>query len=36
MAQPEDKSALFAFLASDEARNIHGAIVSADAGMTAG
>jgi meso-butanediol dehydrogenase/(S,S)-butanediol dehydrogenase/diacetyl reductase len=36
MAKPADMSALFAFLASDEASNIHGAIVSADAGMTAG
>jgi NAD(P)-dependent dehydrogenase (short-subunit alcohol dehydrogenase family) len=36
MAKPADMSALFAFLASDEASNIHGAIVSNDAGMTAG
>lgn len=35
-AQPEDIANLFAFLASDEARNIHGTIVSSDAGMTAG
>jgi meso-butanediol dehydrogenase/(S,S)-butanediol dehydrogenase/diacetyl reductase len=36
LAQPDDIANLFAFLASDEARNIHGAIVSSDGGMTAG
>ena len=36
MAQPDDIANLFAFLASDEARNIHGAIVSSDGGLTAG
>ena len=36
LAKPEDISALFAFLASDEARNIHGTVVSSDGGMTAG
>jgi meso-butanediol dehydrogenase / (S,S)-butanediol dehydrogenase / diacetyl reductase len=36
MAKPEDISGLFAFLASDEARNIHGTVVSSDGGMTAG
>lgn len=36
MAKAADISALFAFLASDEAGNIHGTIVSSDAGMTAG
>jgi meso-butanediol dehydrogenase / (S,S)-butanediol dehydrogenase / diacetyl reductase len=36
MAKPADMSALFAFLASDEAGNIHGAIVSSDSGLTAG
>jgi meso-butanediol dehydrogenase / (S,S)-butanediol dehydrogenase / diacetyl reductase len=36
MAKPEDISALFAFLASDEAGNIHGTVVSSDGGMTAG
>jgi len=36
MAKPEDIANLFAFLASDEARNIHGAIVSSDGGLTAG
>ncbi len=36
LAQPEDMAGLFAFLASDEARNIHGTVVSSDGGMTAG
>jgi NAD(P)-dependent dehydrogenase (short-subunit alcohol dehydrogenase family) len=36
MAAPDDISALFAFLASDEARTIHGTVVSSDHGMTAG
>ena len=36
LAKPEDMSNLFAFLASDEARNIHGTVVSSDGGMTAG
>jgi meso-butanediol dehydrogenase/(S,S)-butanediol dehydrogenase/diacetyl reductase len=36
MATPEDISSLFAFLASDEAKNIHGTVVSTDGGMTAG
>jgi meso-butanediol dehydrogenase/(S,S)-butanediol dehydrogenase/diacetyl reductase len=36
MAQADDIAALFAFLASAEARNIHGAIVSSDGGLTAG
>jgi meso-butanediol dehydrogenase / (S,S)-butanediol dehydrogenase / diacetyl reductase len=35
-ARPEDIAALFCFLASDEAKNIHGAIVSSDNGITAG
>jgi meso-butanediol dehydrogenase / (S,S)-butanediol dehydrogenase / diacetyl reductase len=35
-AKPEVIASLFAFLASDEASNIHGAIVSNDHGMTAG
>ncbi len=34
--QPDDIAALFAFLASDEAGNIHGAILSSDQGVTAG
>ena len=33
--KPEHIAALFAFLASDEAANIHGAIINADSGMTA-
>lgn len=36
LAQPDDIASLFGFLASDEARNIHGAVVSSDGGMTAG
>lgn len=35
-APPEEIAGLFAFLASDEARNIHGAVVSSDGGITAG
>lgn len=35
-AQPDEIAQLFAFLASDAARNIHGTIVSSDGGMTAG
>jgi NAD(P)-dependent dehydrogenase (short-subunit alcohol dehydrogenase family) len=35
-ASPEEIANLFAFLASPDARNIHGAIVSSDFGMTAG
>lgn len=36
LAQPEDIANVFAFLCSDEARNIHGTVVSSDGGMTAG
>jgi meso-butanediol dehydrogenase/(S,S)-butanediol dehydrogenase/diacetyl reductase len=36
LAQPDDIASLFAFLASSEARNIHGTVVSSDGGMTAG
>lgn len=36
MASPDDMANLFAFLVSDEARNIHGTVVSSDGGMTAG
>jgi meso-butanediol dehydrogenase / (S,S)-butanediol dehydrogenase / diacetyl reductase len=36
MAKADDIANLFAFLASDEARNIHGAVVSSDGGLTAG
>jgi NAD(P)-dependent dehydrogenase (short-subunit alcohol dehydrogenase family) len=35
-AQPADIAALFSFLASDEAENIHGSILSSDRGITAG
>jgi len=35
-ATAEDLAALFCFAASDEARNIHGAILSSDHGITAG
>ena len=35
-APPEEIANLFVFLASDLARNVHGAIVSSDAGLTAG
>jgi len=34
-APPEQIAALFAFVASDEAGNIHGSILSADSGLTA-
>jgi meso-butanediol dehydrogenase / (S,S)-butanediol dehydrogenase / diacetyl reductase len=36
LATPDDIASLFAFLASQEARNIHGTVVSSDGGMTAG
>ena len=36
LATPDDIASLFAFLASTEARNIHGTVVSSDGGMTAG
>lgn len=36
MGRPEDIAALFAFVASDEGRNLHGAVLSCDRGMTAG
>ena len=36
MAQASEIAALFAFVASDEARNMHGSIVSTDSGLTAG
>lgn len=36
MADPEDIASVFAFVASDEARAIHGAILSADNGLTTG
>jgi NAD(P)-dependent dehydrogenase (short-subunit alcohol dehydrogenase family) len=36
MATPDDIAALLAFVASDDGRNVHGAILSSDAGLTAG
>ena len=36
MAQADDIASLVAYLASDEAQRIHGAVLSIDAGMTAG
>ena len=36
MGTPEQIAALFAFVASDEAGNVHGSILSADSGLTAG
>ncbi|MEU8139063.1 SDR family NAD(P)-dependent oxidoreductase [Streptodolium elevatio] len=36
MAQAEDVAALLCFVASDEARNINGAVLSTDSGVTAG
>lgn len=36
MGEPADIAALFAFVASDEARNIHGAVLSSDFAVTAG
>ena len=36
MSRPEDIAAVFAFLASEEASQIHGAVLSVDAGLTAG
>jgi meso-butanediol dehydrogenase/(S,S)-butanediol dehydrogenase/diacetyl reductase len=35
-ASPDDIAALFAFVASDEAANMHGAILASDGGVTAG
>ena len=35
-ATPAQIAGLFAFVASDEGLNVHGAILSSDAGMTAG
>ena len=34
MSRPEDIAAVVAFVASDDARAMHGAIVSADMGLT--
>jgi NAD(P)-dependent dehydrogenase (short-subunit alcohol dehydrogenase family) len=36
MARPEDLAAVIAFVASDEAKQMHGSVVSADSGLTAG
>jgi len=36
MGEPDDIAALFAFVASDDGRNIHGAVLSSDRGLTAG
>jgi meso-butanediol dehydrogenase / (S,S)-butanediol dehydrogenase / diacetyl reductase len=36
MAEPGDIAALFAFVASDDGRSIHGSILSSDLGLTAG
>lgn len=36
MGVPDDIAVLFAFVASDEARNIHGSILSSDLGITCG
>jgi len=36
MADPSEIAAVIAFVASDEARQLHGAILSADSGLTAG
>lgn len=36
MGSPDDIAVLFALVASDEARNIHGAILSSDLGLTTG
>lgn len=36
MSRPEDIAALFAFVASDECPGVHGAIISADGGLTTG
>lgn len=36
MSTPDQIAAVFAFVASDEAANVHGAVISADHGLTAG
>jgi meso-butanediol dehydrogenase/(S,S)-butanediol dehydrogenase/diacetyl reductase len=36
VGEPEDVASLFAYVASDEARTIHGAVLSVDNGMTVG
>ncbi len=36
MARPDDIAGLFAFVASEDGSNIHGAVLSTDSGLTAG
>jgi NAD(P)-dependent dehydrogenase (short-subunit alcohol dehydrogenase family) len=36
MSQPEEIAGAVAYVASEEARSVHGAILSIDNGMTAG
>jgi meso-butanediol dehydrogenase / (S,S)-butanediol dehydrogenase / diacetyl reductase len=36
MGSPDDIAAMFAFVASDEAVSVHGAILAVDRGVTAG
>jgi NAD(P)-dependent dehydrogenase (short-subunit alcohol dehydrogenase family) len=36
LGRPDDIAGLFSFVASDEGKNIHGAILSSDRGITAG
>lgn len=36
MGEPDDIAALFAFVASDDGRNMHGSILSSDTGITCG
>lgn len=36
MGEPDDIAALFAFVASDDGRNMHGSILSSDTGITVG
>jgi len=36
LGNPEEIAGIFAFLASDDARYVHGSVWSADAGLTAG
>ena len=36
MAEPEEISNVISFLVSDDARRIHGAVITVDGGLTAG
>ena len=36
MGEPDDIASLFAFVASDDGRNMHGSILSSDTGITCG